>query len=281
MLSSVTKRSIASWVRPPCITGTSSVQASSGPAISGVKLREGLQHAADHPGDVLGSAAQYVRELGRDKSSVEASSGPAIEPVKLKKTAIESWKLKKGSPDAADPGDLAGDKSSVQASSEPAIEPVKLKKTAIESWKLKKGLQDAADPGDVLNNAAQYVRDLGRDKTSAKADSFFDAMEARARRELAYWRSTVRGVASYHPRWSLAVSPAPAPTQVTRDSTKPGRLMEQTLNLRVFQGAVGVFQHYFGVIKDISLNGFTVAETKLHGEHRPTYVLTVGSLCGA
>ena len=53
--------------------------------------------------------------------------------------------------------------------------------------------QEAADPGDLLGNAAQYVRDLGRDKTSNKADGFFDAMEARARKELAYWRSTVGG----------------------------------------------------------------------------------------
>lgn len=38
----------------------------------------------------------------------------------------------------------------------------------------------------------QYVKDLATDKTAAKADGFFDAMEARARRELKYWRSMVR-----------------------------------------------------------------------------------------
>ena len=44
----------------------------------------------------------------------------------------------------------------------------------------------------MLGSATQYVKDLASDKTSNKADGFFDAMEARARRELKYWRSIVR-----------------------------------------------------------------------------------------
>ncbi len=38
------------------------------------------------------------------------------------------------------------------------------------------------------------MQDLATDKTAAKADGFFDAMEARARRELKYWRSMVRSL---------------------------------------------------------------------------------------
>ncbi len=49
----------------------------------------------------------------------------------------------------------------------------------------------AADDKNLLDRAAKYVRDLGYDKTSSKADSYWDAAEARARKEMAYWRSTV------------------------------------------------------------------------------------------
>ena len=52
---------------------------------------------------------------------------------------------------------------------------------------------------------AQYVQDLATDKTAAKADGFFDAMEARARRELKYWRSMVRGNAGKPPPLMLRV----------------------------------------------------------------------------
>ena len=51
-------------------------------------------------------------------------------------------------------------------------------------------MQAAAD-GNLLDRAARYVRDLGYDKTSSKADGYWDAAEARARKELTYWRSTV------------------------------------------------------------------------------------------
>jgi len=121
-------------------TDGSSVQASSdGPAIEGVKLREGLQHAAEHPGDVLGKAAQYVKDLAGDKAGEQASSKPAIEAVKLKKGFYDD-----------EPGD---------AKKGPAIEPVKLKAQsggpAITPVKLREAAQAAADPGGALGNAAQ------------------------------------------------------------------------------------------------------------------------------
>ncbi len=122
-------------------TDTSLVQASSdGPAIQGVKLREGLQHAAEHPGDVLGKAAQYVKDLAADRAGEQASSKPAVEAVKLRKGFHDD------EPEDAKKG--------------PAIEPVKLKAQsggpAITPVKLRQAVQDAAaDPGAALGNAAQ------------------------------------------------------------------------------------------------------------------------------
>lgn len=197
-------------------------------------------------------------------------------------------------------------------------------------------LQEAAD-GNLLDKAASYLRDLGRDKTSSKADGYFDAMEARARRELAYWRSTVSSIMPpnaailfafpnrcflgrtsfitwqwlqslrthccehLEPLWSFCKA---------RHSFHPIRHALFVLNMRgllhagycsrlrrdnsagtsavwcvshrrsavsvcvrtmysraaMSQGAAGVFQQYYGVVKDVTMNGLAVAETKLRGE---------------
>ena len=71
------------------------------------------------------------------------------------------------------------------------------------------------------------------------------------------FRLLVRGVPAY-----CRMEPA----QVVFPRQDSVRICEDTdVRACAPQGAVGVFQHYYAVVKDVTLNGLAVAETKLRG----------------